>query len=396
MTMKVKLIKFRTLILKMYKVVAGFTAGMMGLYFLIYRKVYRLYYTVDKSIDTTRRLMLQFLEEPAENAMKAFNDYFFIAFMSDLLTAKPDEAERLQTLFIEFYTRQANALGPVGSLIQRRLQRLAEDFYIAWTRPDKDLFMRHQKSLIFWNMWGALLIRAVARYKLSLADLLSTKEEQEKLVECLITESDWSWTQQSLIQFQPLFDLFSLGKRSWKDFTVSTASRDLGDPPMLEAVLHPPHQSQEFIQRKLTEFDSFEAKNPVDALYTDNHAATMDELSWRWGAQQFNMYHSRLSTLGVEYQPASNLAAVPQLKHYTSMHTQLGWVIQDNLRTTFAQTPSKNALIVGPPGPEVTSLVRALVGELEMKLITDNARRYTTVIKNVAIGVRHLKEVCLK
>lgn len=382
-----------TLNLKMYKALAGFSASMLGLYFLIYRKVYRVYYTVDKGIDTTRRLMLQFLEEPAENAMKAFNDYFFIAFMSDLVTARSDESETLQTLFIEFYTRQANALGPVGSLIQRRLQRLIEDFYIAWTRPDKDLFMRHQKSLIFWNMWGALLIRAVARYKLSLADLLSTKEEQEKLVECLITESDWSWTQQSLIQFQPLFDLFSLGKRSWKDFTVSPASKELGDPPMLETILHGPVQSQDVIQEKLTAFKTFEQMNPADALYTDNHAANMDELSWRWGAQQFNMYHSRLSTLGVEYQPPSNLAAVPQLKHYKAMHTQLGWVLQDNLRTTFAKTPSKNALIVGPPGPEVTSLVRAVVGELEMKLITDNARRYTTVIKNVAIGVRHLKEV---
>jgi len=378
---------------KMYKTVAGFTGGMIGLYCLIYRKLYRYYYTIDKSIDTARRLTLEFLKEPAENSMKAFNDYFFVAFMSDLLTSRPDESETLQTLFIEFYTRQANAFGPVGSLIQRRLQRLAEDFYIAWTRPDKDLFMRHQRSLIFWNMWGALLIRAVARYKLSLADLLSTKEEQEKLVECLITESDWSWTQQSLIQFQPLFDLFSLGNRSWKDFTISKASRELGDPPMLETILHAPVQSQELIKQKLTVFKTFEQMNPADALYTDSHAVTMDELSWRWGAQQLNMFHSRLSTLAVEYQPAANLAAVPQFKHYTSMHTQVGWVIQDNLRTTFVNTPSKNALIVGPPGPEVTSLVRALVGELEMKLITDNARRYTTVIKNVAIGVRHLKEV---
>jgi hypothetical protein len=128
-------------------------------------------------------------------------------------------------------------------------------------------------------------------------------------------------------------------------------------------------------------------------LYADTHAMSMDELSWRWGAQQMNMYHSRLSLLGVEYQPAGNLQAVPQLKYYNTTHTQLGWVIQDNLRTTFKNTPSKNALIIGPPGPEVTSLIRAMVGELEMKLITDNARRYTTVIKNVAIGVRHLKEV---
>lgn len=388
-----RLVLIEALKFKLYKVVAGFTAGMIGLYFLISRKAYRLYYTVDKGIDITRRLTLQFMEEPGENAMNALNDYFFIDFMSDLLTSRPDESERLQTIFIEFYTRQANALGPVGSLVQRRLHRLAEDFYIAWTRPDKDLFMRHQKSLIFWNMWGALLMRAVARYKLSLADLLATKEEQEKLVECLITESDWSWTQQSLIQFQPLFDLFRLGKRSWKDFMVSTASRELGDPPMLEAVLQPHAQSQEAIQRNLTMLQKFEGLNLADALYTDSHAATMDELSWRWGAQQFNIYHSRLSTLGVEYHPPGNLATVPQLKHYTSMHTQLGWVIQDNLRTTFVNTPSKNALIVGPPGPEVTSLVRALVGELEMKFITDNARRYTTVIRNVAIGVRHLKEV---
>lgn len=378
---------------KVYKALAGFTGGIIGFYFLIYRKVYRYYYTIDKGIDTTRRLTLQFLEEPGENAMKVLNDYFFVAFMSDLLTSRPDEAETVQTLFIEFYTRQAHALGPVGSLIQRRLQRLAEDFYIAWTRPDKDLFMRHQKSLIFWNMWGALLIRAVARYKLSLADLLSTKEEQEKLVECLITESDWSWTQQSLIQFQPLFDLFSIGKRSWKDFTASTESKEFGNPPMLETILHAPVQTQELIQQKLTALKTFEQMNPADALYTDSHAATMDELSWRWGAQQVNIYYSRLSTLGVEYQSPTNLAAVPQLKYYTSMHTQLGWVIQDNLRTTFVNTPSKNALIIGPPGPEVTSLVRALVGELELKLITDNARRYTTVIRNVAIGVRHLKEV---
>lgn len=367
--------------------------ALAGLYFIIFRKSYRFYYAVDNAIATTRRLTVQFLEEPGEYAMKALNEYFLIAFMSDLLTSKPDEAETLETFRVEFYTRQFNALGPLGALVQRRLHRLYDDFYIAWTKPDLDLFMRHQKSLIFWNMWGALLIRAVARYKLSLSDLLSTKEEQEKLVECLITESDWSWTQQSLIQFQPLFDLFSVGKRTWKDFTVSTSSKQLGDPMSLQHVLYPETDSTAVTKKGVTQLETFEKLNPADVLYADTHAMSMDELSWRWGAQQMNMYHSRLSLLGVEYQPAGNLQAVPQLKYYNTTHTQLGWVIQDNLRTTFKNTPSKNALIIGPPGPEVTSLIRAMVGELEMKLITDNARRYTTVIKNVAIGVRHLKEV---
>jgi SpoVK/Ycf46/Vps4 family AAA+-type ATPase len=374
-------------------VLGKFAQALVGLYFLVYRKSYRVYSTVDMTIERTRRLALQFFEEPGEYAMKALNDYFLVAFMSDLLTSKPDEAETLETIRVEFYTRQFNAFGPLGALVQRRLHRLYDDFYIAWTKPDLDLFMRHQKSLIFWNMWGALLIRAVARYKLSLADLLSTKEEQEKLVECLITESDWSWTQQSLIQFQPLFDLFSLGKRTWKDFTGSTISKQLGDPMSLQDLLYPETDARGKSTKSLTQLETAQKLNPADMLYADSHAMSMDELSWRWGAQQMNMYHSRLSLLSVEYQPAGNLQAVPQLKYYDTTHTQLGWVIQDNLRTTFKNTPSKNALIIGPPGPEVTSLIRAMVGELEMKLITDNARRYTTVIKNVAIGVRHLKEV---
>jgi SpoVK/Ycf46/Vps4 family AAA+-type ATPase len=378
---------------KMYKGLVTFTKSVVGLYFLIYRKYYRFYYAVDTVIATGRRLTLQFLEEPADNATKALNNYFFIAFTADLLTARDDASEALQTLFVQLYTRQMNAFGPLGVLAQRRLHRLADEAYIAWTKPDMDLLMRHQKSLIFWNMWGALLIQAVSRYNLSMTDLLSTKEEREKLVECLITESDWSWTQQSLIQFQPLFDLFSLGKRTWNDFTVSTVQKQLGEPLMLEEVLHPQNGSTQAGHRRVTDLDTFEKINPADVLYADNHAVSLDALSLRWGAQQMSIYHSRMTALPIEYHPAGNLRAVPQIKFYNRMHTQLGWIIQDNLRTTFVNTPSKNALIIGPSGPEVTSLIRAVVGELEMKLITDNARRYTTVIRNVAIGVRHLKEI---
>lgn len=377
----------------LYKGLFTFTKSVVGLYFFISRKYYRFYSAVDMAIATARRLLMQFLEEPAENTIQALNFYFLLPATNDLLSARDDGWESLQTLKVEFYARQMNAFGPFGILAQRRLQRLADDAYIACTKPDMDLLMRHQKSLIFWNMWGAVLIRAISRYQLSMADLLSTKEEQEKLVECLITEDDWSWTQQSLLQFQPLFDLFSLGKRTWNDFSVSPVTKEFGNPPMLEEVLHPQTAATQAAQKKLTALEAFEKQNPADVLYSDNHAMSLDELSWRWGAQQMKMYHSRLTALPIEYQPAGNLQAVPQLKYYYRTHTQLGWIIEDNLRTTFTNTPSKNALIIGPPGPEVTSLIRAVVGELEMKLITDNARRYTTVIRNVAIGVRHLKEV---
>jgi len=365
----------------------------VGLYLVISRKSYELYDNVDTAMLTARDVTLKFMEEPAENAMIAFNNYFFSYFMSDILSNRLDEVETWNTVMVEGYTRQLNAFGPLGSVLQRRLHRVFDDFYIAFTRPDMDLLLRHQKSLIFWDMWGVLLIRAIARYELSLVDFMETKEEQEKLLECLVTESDWSWTQQSLIQFQPLFDLLNVGDRNWKAFTMPSVAQYLGDPPPLETVLEshieaiPPN---ELTNLNLEAFESF---NPADVLYADNHAISFDDLSQQWGAQQSKVYPSRLSTLGVEYHPPCGLKSVPQVTQYFGIHTQLGGIIKDNLLTTFTQTPSKNALIVGPQGPEVTSLVRALVGELELKFICDSARRYTTVIKNVAIGVRHLKEV---
>ena len=390
-TLKQSLLVREILVDKLAKVFTKWGRRVAGLSFVISRKSYELYDNVDTALITAREVTLKFMEEPAENAMKVFNDYFFTYFMSDILSHRIDEVETWNTVMVEGYTRQLNAFGPLGSLLQRRLHRVFDDFYIAFTRPDMDLLLRHQKSLIFWDMWGALLIRAVARYELSLTDFMSTKEEQEKLLECLITESDWSWTQQSLIQFQPLFDLLSIGNRNWKAFTVSSAAQYVGDPPPLQAVLE---SDIEIIPPKeLKNLEAFERLNPADLLYANNHAISFDDLSQHWGAQQTKMYHSRLSTLGVEYHPAWGLKSVPQVTQYVGIHTQLGGIIKDNLLTTFTQTPSKNALIVGPQGPEVTSLVRALVGELELKFICDSARRYTTVIRNVAIGVRHLKEV---
>nr|YP_009184638.1 cell division protein [Mychonastes jurisii]ALO62702.1 cell division protein [Mychonastes jurisii] len=379
------------LVSKLSKVFTKWGRRVAGLSFAISRKSYELYNNVDTALITAREVTLKFMEEPAENTMTVFNEYFFTYFMADILSHRIDEVETWNTVMVEGYTRQLNAFGPLGSLVQRRLHRVFDDFYIAFTRPDMDLLLRHQKSLIFWDMWGALLIRAVARYELSLADFMSTKEEQEKLLECLITESDWSWTQQSLIQFQPLFDLLNVGNRNWKAFTVPSAAQYVGDPPPLQAVFE--SHIEVIPPKELKNLEAFESLNPADLLYANNHAISFDDLSQHWGAQQTKMYHSRLSTLGVEYHPAWGLKAVPQVTQYVGIHTQLGGIIKDNLLTTFTQTPSKNALIVGPPGPEVTSLVRALVGELELKFICDSARRYTTVIKNVAIGVRHLKEV---
>jgi SpoVK/Ycf46/Vps4 family AAA+-type ATPase len=376
---------------KMAWVSAKVTRFVLGLSVFLSENYSRFYNAVDRAWLTSRRLTAKFLEEPAENTIYAINLYFFYHFMSDILSTRVDDLEAWNTATVEGYTRQLNALGPLGGLAQRRLHRLFDDFYIAFTRPDMDLLLRQQKSLIFWEMWGALLIRAIARYELSLADFLSTKEEQEKLLECLITEDDWSWTQQSLIQFQPLFDLLSVGDRNWNTFAMSTASKYLGELPVLEKVIG--STPDPLPPKDLQKLEVFENRNPADLLYTNNHAISIDDLSQRWGAQQTKIYASRLSTMGVEYHPAWGLQCLPQVKHYWSIHTQLGWIIKDNLLTTFTQTPSKNALIVGPPGPEVTSMIRALVGELELKFMVDTARRYTTVIRNVAIGARHLKEV---
>lgn len=390
-TLKQGVLVRHMLVDELYKVFSQWGRIVAGLSVVISRKSYQLYDKVDTAVMTAREGTLKFMEEPAENTMAAFNEYFFIHFMSDILSNRLDEVETWNTVMVEGYTRQLNALGPLGGLLQRRLHRVFDDFYIAFTRPDMDLLLRHQKSLVFWDMWGALLIRAIARYELSLADFMATKEEQEKLLECLLTEADWSWTQQSLIQFQPLFDLLNMGDRNWKTFTTPSAAQYLGDPPPLQGVVE--SNIEAIPPEELKNLEVFESLNPADLLYADNHAISFDDLSQHWGAQQSKMYHSRLSTLGVEYHPAWGLKAIPQVKQYFGIHTQLGGIIKDNLLTTFTQTPSKNALIVGPQGPEVTSLVRALVGELELKFICDSARRYTTVIRNVAIGVRHLKEV---
>nr|AYQ95007.1 cell division protein [Palmellopsis texensis] len=139
-----------------------------------------------------------------------------------------------------------------------------------------------------------------------------------------------------------------------------------------------------------------------------------------WAVNQFVTSMSKDTDLFLCYAPAKSFTHLNSSIYYNQVQQSLGFLTCSIYSGIFSKQQAKNILIIGTssnvkanlvPSPlklkqeegvarnynssirDISLLITALAGETELKIITDNANRYSLIIGGVAIGIRLLRDV---
>jgi SpoVK/Ycf46/Vps4 family AAA+-type ATPase len=126
-----------------------------------------------------------------------------------------------------------------------------------------------------------------------------------------------------------------------------------------------------------------------DSLSSFQNMKKMD----RWQCNQYSTFQSQETDFFLDIYPPKSLKHVHFLKYYEPAQYTLGSFICQIYAGIFPKQISKNILVVGESGTAKTFFLRALAGETEMKIITENASRYAIVQRGVAVGMKYLRDV---
>jgi SpoVK/Ycf46/Vps4 family AAA+-type ATPase len=126
-----------------------------------------------------------------------------------------------------------------------------------------------------------------------------------------------------------------------------------------------------------------------DSFYSFQNIQKVD----RWECNQYATFQSQETDFFLDIYPPKSLKHVHFLKYYEPAHYTLGSLICQIYAGVFPKQVSKNILVVGESGTAKTFFLRALAGETEMKIITENASRYAVVQRGVAVGMKYLRDV---
>nr|YP_009629429.1 cell division protein [Coelastrella saipanensis]AVV61539.1 cell division protein [Coelastrella saipanensis] len=129
------------------------------------------------------------------------------------------------------------------------------------------------------------------------------------------------------------------------------------------------------------------------ADFYSSRCATNFDRSFSYGGNQFGTYQGPETDLFVDIHPPKSLKHIQFSKYYEPAQYTLGSLICQVYSGLFSKQISKNILVIGAPGTAKTLFIQALAGETEMKMITDNAYRYSMVLRGVAVGMKYLRDV---
>jgi hypothetical protein len=77
----------------------------------------------------------------------------------------------------------------------------------------------------------------------------------------------------------------------------------------------------------------------------------------------------------------------------SSAYSAAGTLVCGIYSGLFSTQTAKNILVIGNQETDKTAFIQAIAGETELKVITDNANRYTLVMNGLPVGIRLLKDV---
>jgi SpoVK/Ycf46/Vps4 family AAA+-type ATPase len=143
-------------------------------------------------------------------------------------------------------------------------------------------------------------------------------------------------------------------------------------------------------------FDSFQTFRDIGkniSLQESFSSFQVPKKGDRWECNQYTTFQSQETDFFLDIYPPKSLKHVHFLKYFEPSHYTLGSFICQIYAGLFPKQVSKNILVVGESGTAKTFFLRALAGETEMKIITENASRYAIVQRGVAVGMKYLRDV---
>jgi SpoVK/Ycf46/Vps4 family AAA+-type ATPase len=340
----------------------------------------------------------------------------------------------------------------VSFIVYKRFLYFIENFAYQLTLPDIDIFIRQKKGMIFWDIWSEILLKAAEKYNVNIPSFVTLKEEQELFIEKLLQDTEFfksifiensfsfsglekkiqnsnnqngknmnfetiqqnslkSYIQNFLIQEKPnqlssnSFDFLlntnsqaKIVENSMSIYRQNFSSNTLYSP-WLELWGNRTNSNGEtqnissgnknilnFIQNiSIQKGDSSFGSNAGIFKFSKNSDSR--------ACNQYNTYQSLETDLFVDLHPSKSFQHIHYFKYYESAQYTLGPLICQVYAGIFSKKVSKNILLIGSPGTAKTLFVQALAGETEMKIITDNAYRYSTVLRGVAVGMKYLRDV---
>nr|WVD55771.1 cell division protein [Tetradesmus distendus] len=314
-------------------------------------------------------------------------------------------------------------------IVQKRIFYFFEHFSSVLTQPDMDILIRQRKGMIFWDIWAEILLKAAEKYNVNIPSFVTLKEEQELFIERLLQDKHFLKNLQIeksnsfLFQSKQNFETFNgemLQQNSLASFIENFLIKDC---PTAFSKFDFSWQTKNIDQFVLSSQtfslspfhfhflpslpfvfgDGKEAGGPnrfkKELQISSNFISSPDHKNFffenfdRWSCHQYGTYQGPETDLFVDIHPPKSLKHIQFFKYYEPAQYTLGSLICQIYSGIFSKQVAKNILVIGAPGTAKTLFIQALAGETEMKIITDNAYRYSMVQRGVAVGMKYLRDV---
>lgn len=374
---------------------------------------------------------LNFLNSRYENLFLSFYAYYGSNFPASL------------TNFFGFWSY----VNLTSFIVQKRMFYFFENFCSTIIQPDMDLLTRQRKGIIFWDIWAEILLKAAEKYNVNIPSFVTLKEEQELFIEKLLQDKEFLKNLQNQTQqYQKVFYLNkkvamsnkqqrkilngeNIEQNSLSLFIENFLEKERFQQfyefssPIENKSVNKNQQNIEqlaiskFLFSQIFESDLSNGSNSVfEKLFsskillqkTDKQPLFLDSFSTSgadfssltkfdrsstYGGNQSGTYQGPETDLFIDIHPPKSLKHIQFSKYYEPAQYTLGSLICQVYSGLFSKQISKNILVIGAPGTAKTLFIQALAGETEMKMITDNAYRYSMVLRGVAVGMKYLRDV---
>lgn len=383
----------------------------------------KIFYKTIEMFENFLLIIYKFLEKPAELMIEWIGQIFLIEWSSDIMSFVPETLDIYTWKTMTKFSRSQRIFGIFGFLYLRRVLSIIEILLESITKADTDLIIRQRKGILFWDIWGELLIQAAEKYNINIPSLTTLKEEQEMLIERLLDDNDWSKfvSNSSVIQISPLLSMLETTPRKLSAYSSNQENLlnvDNNLPALkiylisqlnkkmsmnlnnnIQILSNETNRSSVSILNNSSKFNldhvflnNTISPNPFEK--ENNFKEAQNDNIWkRWSINQYFTYQGTDTDLFIDINPPKSFSHMSTLKYYEPAQQALGPVVCQIYSGLFQKQVSRNVLVVGAPGTAKSLLIQALAGETEFKIIIDNANRYALVQRGIAVGMKLLRDV---
>nr|YP_009728245.1 cell division protein [Colemanosphaera angeleri]QIA47169.1 cell division protein [Colemanosphaera angeleri] len=328
----------------------------------------------------------------------------------------------------------------ISHILHRRILYLFDLLMETISQPDSDLIARQEKGSLFWDIWADFLVTAADYYNVNVAALSTIKAEQNTLIENISNDFGYNFylkknynsEHEKLLAKQNHSVVFRVNSEyKESEFTrnhnkTATALGILYYHKNESELARNTNQTKKNSKSKINNLvwpQAYQYSNLTQKINAMQRSKKGKKKSHdtrlhtvlaffhdRWAVNQYVTYQSWHSHNGsnnstgdlfIDYHPPKSFSHIPTIKYNSILQQPLGTLVCQIYSGIFNKQISKNVLLVNTKTttnyPINTDsnvlLIKALAGETELKIITDNAQRYALINRGFAIGIKQLRDV---